>query len=159
NMTRSCASITEKQRDGFVRLSRCDPDWNLNAPSLRADLNDVLSRQPQALGRRGTDQRCVVPGQLRYRFREFLQPCVVCKTAVKNAGIRTNHHFYSRSRLRCLTCTGKKARRGGRGPWLRFRDNAVMDGLAPPCVELVPLRICLLPVRLNGLVRRLRRVP
>src|SRR5262249_3442234 len=41
NSTRSCASITEEQRDGFVCLAGHDPDRGLNVPTLRTDLDDV----------------------------------------------------------------------------------------------------------------------
>ena len=59
----------------------------------------ILWSQSQLLRGIRTDERDVVPGNLRQRLRQFLQPAVVRKPSVENGGIVAEAHLES-GRLR-----------------------------------------------------------
>ena len=85
----------------------------------------------QARGRRRRDQRRVVPGELRQRLRQLLQPRVVGETAVVDAGIGPEHDFEA--------LCGRRARRrlppGSPGP-PRVRVGNAVSGTRPSCSHL-----------------------
>ena len=76
------AAVAERQRDRVVGVSRHDQDRRIDPPVAVADLDDVAVFQTQRLGGRLGDHGRVVPGQLRDRVRQLLQPDVVREPAV-----------------------------------------------------------------------------
>src|SRR5438132_336982 len=103
--TRQLAAVAEMYGDHPVRLAGRYPGGNCVADRAtlvfdlqRVDVNVAaffadLFFQAQLLGSVWTNQSGVVPGYLRQRLWQFLQPAVVGETTVVDRGIRSKHNF------------------------------------------------------------------
>src|SRR6266511_2377049 len=111
-------------------MARNDPSRSSQASPFVAKLDDVgkyssmfstpradLIRQTQTLCSFWTYEHGIVPGQLRQRFRQLLQPTVVGKTAVKKrrVGLKRNFQGVLRRALRARGFRGSIFRNGGTG--------------------------------------------
>ncbi len=81
------AAVAEGHRDGVERLSGGHPDRCAQRAAVERELDDVVARQPEPLGRGGGDQHRVVPGELGERPRQLVQPAVVRELPVEHVRI------------------------------------------------------------------------
>ena len=68
-------------------MSGLNPDGALNLFAVQFEFDYVHRHDVETLGHLGADEHGVVPGELRHRFGEFLQPSVVGELSVVDGGI------------------------------------------------------------------------
>ena len=85
---------------------------------LAAAPGDVV-RQFQILRSLGADQRGIIPGKFRDRFRQFLEPAIIGEASIVDTGIGPEEEldFIKRARLRRRKARGVELQRDidGRG--------------------------------------------
>src|SRR5712691_8812785 len=81
------AAVAEKYSHGVVRMAGLNPDRQLKRFSVQLELDHVSALHADALGHLGTQLQRIVPGHLAHRFGQFLQPAIVGKLAVVDAGV------------------------------------------------------------------------
>src|SRR3989449_7178385 len=109
------ASIAEMHRRAVVRMANDDEERTADRASAVPEIDEAagdvsvlapLGRRKsdglQPLGRGGTDQNSVVPGELCDRLGQFLQPAVVGESAVENRRV------VSKDDLEPLTCARRR---------------------------------------------------
>ena len=121
--SRARAAVSERQRDRLVGVPGQDPERRADAPALRFDLHDIAARGLHPLGERGPRIRRVVPGELRMRPRQFLQPGIAGEFAVEGGWIaaesdRDRRGMGRRTKFRGLRLrVDQRARRAGDDPF------------------------------------------
>src|SRR5207249_8681531 len=105
-------TVPEMDRRGAVRVARQDPGGGFDPASPGLDLDDVAALDPEAGRRRGTEVQGVVPGHLRQRLRQLLEPAVVGESAVVDrrvwAEVQLERRFAPARRRAGLTdCLGR----------------------------------------------------
>src|ERR1035437_3831112 len=153
---RARAAVAKMQRHDVVGLAGQDPDGRGERRGAYGDPDEILVLHAEFFRRPGAHVRGVVPGQLRQRLRNFLQPPVVREAAVEKARVGPEDDFDAVRRR-------PGDRRGSRNarPWPEdFRrqstsgDESVVKRLPEEGVEA--LGMLLLPVRFDE-VEALRR--
>ena len=149
----AAAAVAEEHRDRLGRVAGHDEDRHPHRVAAVAELDDVAVTQAALVGQALGNPRGRVPGQLRERLRQLLQPAVVREAAVPDGGIGPEDDLESAGlrrrralggRRRCGGCGSRLARRGcGRsgGCWLfprarRRRRSAHRDAHGDSCAGL-----------------------
>ena len=81
-------AVAERHRHRVVRVAGDDEHRREDAAAGTRELDEVPSRDPEPLRRRRREVSGVLPGELRHRIRELLQPGVLEEAAVPDLVVR-----------------------------------------------------------------------
>src|SRR5580698_9936924 len=81
------ASVAERDGDGVVGMPGLNPDSALSFLPVEFEFDYVIHGEVEALGHLGADLDGIVPGELRHRLGEFLEPAVVGELSVVDGGV------------------------------------------------------------------------
>src|SRR5438477_266320 len=82
-------AVSQMKRERTWRVAGRDPHRYSQLPPGVLKLHNVAGTKLQAVGQRGSDERSVMPGELRERLGKFLQPAVIGEAPVPQRGIGT----------------------------------------------------------------------
>ena len=144
---RSAAPVSEGDGDAVLGMTRREHDRSVRRRPAEAEIDALTLAEAELLRGVRRDQRRVLPGDLRHRIRQFLQPGDVAESAVPNAVVRDDVDLQAWRRLRrrdlhrrgedllVAHCRRFRACR-------RARDEAVGEPFLPVERELAgPLRL------------------
>ncbi len=106
------AAVAQSDGDRIVGMPDLHPNRARNFFAVEFEFDYVDGFYAQAVGHLGTHEHGIVPGELRHRLGQFLQPAVVGELAVVDGGVATDVEFDG-------VGIGR-ARRGGCGCGSRF---------------------------------------
>src|SRR5580658_6460944 len=81
------ASVAEGDGDGVVGMPGLNPDSALSFLPVEFEFDYVIHGEVKTLGHLGADLDGIVPGELRHRLGEFLEPAVVGELSVVDGGV------------------------------------------------------------------------
>ena len=86
----ACLAPPVAEEDGgrIVGVPGQDEDRSLDRAAAVAQLHHVVCLQVEAFGRGRAEQHRVIPGQLGQRLGQLLQPGVIGKSPIPDAGVR-----------------------------------------------------------------------
>ena len=119
NTTNFCATVTEMERNGILRLPRLNPNRRIQFASAKCQFDYVTIIDLLACRQLRTNKCRIFPGQFSERSGKFLQPAVVCIMAIQNIWIGSKKELeehraapcaHSGDILRCSNFSGVQLR-------------------------------------------------